>query len=185
MADKVRCSKRTMIEMMQYAAHLMSIYNTPRETFYYLQKRHKNVSDAAIKLAIKRAKLIMKKWSERTFEESRSDAISFYTTIVKGAKSISVKMAAQRALDQIRGINAPIKVAQTNSQGEDIPMSDLVSRLSGDESIAGFLAFCDQAIMTQSPAPIEAVNESEEVEVPEEENESPPPTGPTPRNGRH
>lgn len=72
--------------------------------------------------------------SEKPSEQHKADSVQFWTRIIQDPKSSKrERMQAQTNLDRVVGNYAPVKVAGTNTSGEDLPPLQLPRKLSRDE----------------------------------------------------
>jgi len=66
-----------------------------------------------------------------TRDDYRADAIAFYRSVIANAEApVKDKIRAQEGLSRLLGLNAPLKVAQTDSDGNDISPDEARARVS-------------------------------------------------------
>lgn len=89
-----------------------------------------DVSRAQADRYIKRAKELIAAEVGRPAQSHREDAYSFYRGILTDKNaSIRDKIKAQERLDKLLGLEMPVKVARTDSDGNDIPLDQVASEL--------------------------------------------------------
>lgn len=101
-------------------------------------KQEFGVSARTAEEYLSRAKAQVRELSDATWMEKRENAYQFYLSIAMDeSQPAQARIKAQTRIDQIYGLDAPVKVARTDKDGNDITVDEAESRI---DSLAARIA---------------------------------------------
>lgn len=101
-------------------------------------KQEFGVSARTAEKYLSRAKEQVRELSDATWMEKRENAYQFYLSIAMDeSQPAHSRIKAQTRIDQIYGLDAPVKVARTDKDGNDITLDEAESRI---DSLAARIA---------------------------------------------
>ena len=119
-----RPTKQERRDRLEMARKLLSQRLSNGEAKRVMGRKY-NLSPRSVERYLRRARTLLLLESEKTASAHRSEAYNFYASIVGNLKEKTrERILAQQRIDKLFALEGPIKVAQTDSQGNDTPTAE-------------------------------------------------------------
>jgi hypothetical protein len=123
--------ERDTEERIEFVQNCLARYVLKSEIKKAVRQKFGEVSHQSIENYLSRARARILAGVNSTREELKAESVAFYRAVLSDPNSTTMeRLKAQQRLDNVFGINAPVKVAQTDTDGKDISPDEARSRLA-------------------------------------------------------
>lgn len=151
-------------ERIMFAVHLLSRKFYQAEVSAILARRYSTTHDQAHKYIQQAQELIRLRCGRLTLQQCKENSVSFYESIIRDPSiDIGVKMSAQARIDMITGVYAPVKINNTDGDGNTVtPQAVRQVILSNDAARIAFAELAEKVagLDLSAPIPIEPISSS-------------------------